>query len=102
VEQLERNVERLENELAEERSNVSQAPPSGVTSTVPQAPQKPVILIFHDGSQIESQGYVVADQTLWFSTSESGFQKAPLSTLDLDKTRNANLERGINFLGPDA
>jgi hypothetical protein len=56
----------------------------------------PTVLVFRDGHKVEAQNYAVAGQTLWIF-SEQRARKVPLADLDLESTRKANDERGVEF-----
>ncbi len=62
--------------------------------TEPTAP--PTVLVFRDGHREETRNYAVAGQTLWIF-SEQRARKVPLSELNVEATRQANEERGIEF-----
>src|SRR5262249_46826463 len=63
----------------------------------PSEPAAPVVLILKNGKRLESQGYVVANETLWIITA-SGTERISLSNLNVAATQRENLKRGIEFL----
>ena len=54
------------------------------------------MLIYRDGHQAEVHNYAVVGQVLWIFSEERA-RKVPLADLDLDATRKANEERGVEF-----
>jgi hypothetical protein len=70
--------------------------PTPATRPRPEPPAPSTVLIFRDGHQAEVHNYAVAGQTLWIFSEERA-RKVPLADLDLDATRNANEERGVEF-----
>jgi hypothetical protein len=100
VDELRFEVVQLEGELAEMRAQAPQAPPSEITRSEPDPPASPVVLIFDNGKRIESKGYLISGETLWFFGG-SDFQSIPLSALDVDATQHENLKRGVSFLAPE-
>lgn len=62
----------------------------------PEAERPATVLIYRDGQRAEVRNYAVVGQTLWIF-SEDRSQKVPLAQLDLEATRKANDERGIEF-----
>jgi hypothetical protein len=98
VQRLTDEVQQLQEQLA--ATQAQQLQPSSLQVS-PSAPERPVILVFRDGHQMETQGYAIAEQTLWI-VGQAGTRKVPLSDLNLDATRKENLKRGINFLTPSS
>ena len=75
----------------------AQAQAQARASEAPEpSPRPPVILVFKNGQQIESQGYAIMGDILWVLT-ESGNQRVALSSLDVAATQRENLKRGIEF-----
>lgn len=59
----------------------------------------PTTLVFRDGHHEDVQNYAIIGDTLWV-LSESRARKRPLADLDVDGTKKANAERGIEFSVP--
>lgn len=74
------------------------APPA---AQVPQPEQPLTVLVYRDGHGAEVRNYAVVGQTLWIF-SEQRAKKVPLAELNLDATRKANDERGVEFAVPPA
>jgi hypothetical protein len=70
--------------------------PTPATRPRPDPPAPPTVLIFRDGHQAEVHNYAVVGQVLWIFSEERA-RKVPLADLDLDATRKANEERGVEF-----
>ena len=70
----------------------TQEPPADLPATV---------FIFKDGHKLETQNYAIQGQTL-FDFSNNQLRKIKLADLDLDATRKANDELGINVRLPSA
>jgi hypothetical protein len=72
--------------------------PRALPATHPRAemPAPATVLIYRDGHQAEVHNYAVVGQTLWIFSEERA-RKAPLADLDLEATRKANEERGVEF-----
>ena len=70
--------------------------PIPATRPRPEPPAPPTVLVFRDGHQSEVHNYAVVGQTLWIFSEERA-RKVPLADLDLDATRKANEERGVEF-----
>jgi hypothetical protein len=70
--------------------------PTPATRPRPETPAPPTVLIFRDGRQAEIHNYAVVGQVLWIFSEERA-RKVPLADLDLDATRKANEERGVEF-----
>jgi hypothetical protein len=76
--------------------------PRPLPSTRPrqEAPVPPTVLIYRDGRRVEVSNYAVVGQTLWIFSEERA-RKIALAALDLDATRQANKDRGVEFnVGP--
>jgi hypothetical protein len=106
---LQNDVYRLQAELDQmrqeqaERANQQQyvSPslmqiPRSAQTAKPEPPAPPTVLIFRDGHQDEVHNYAIAGQTLWIFSQERA-RKVPLADLDLDATRQANEQRGVEF-----
>jgi hypothetical protein len=70
--------------------------PVPATRPRPEPPAPPTVLIYRDGHQAEVHNYAVVGQVLWIFSEERA-RKVPLADLDLDATRQANEERGVEF-----
>jgi hypothetical protein len=70
--------------------------PIPATPRRPEPPAPPTVLVFRDGHKTEVHNYAVTGQTLWIFSEERA-RKVPLADLDLDATRAANEERGVEF-----
>jgi len=90
VKRLTREVQRLR----EEQRQLRQTPPEPPQST--QETSLPMVLVFHDGRQMEVQGYAIVGQTLWAFTERSSTQ-IPIADLDLEATQKLNADHGVRF-----
>jgi hypothetical protein len=54
------------------------------------------VIVLRSGRQVETTNYAVMDQTLW-NFSARPVQKIPLSSVDVDASRKANAEHGVDF-----
>jgi hypothetical protein len=70
--------------------------PRSSQSARPEPPAPPTVLIFRDGHKAEVHNYAVSGRTLWIFSEERA-RKVPLADLDLDATRQANEQRGLEF-----
>jgi len=70
--------------------------PVPATRPRPEPPAPATVLIYRDGHQAEVHNYAVVGQVLWIFSEERA-RKVPLADLDLDATRQANEERGVDF-----
>jgi hypothetical protein len=77
---------QLQTEVQRQQSQVS----------LPSEPAQPVIFILKNGKRLESQGYIIAHETLWVVT-PSGTERISLSNLNVAATQRENLKRGIEF-----
>src|SRR5213594_586675 len=93
VKRLKREVRRLREEQRQSRQSL-QTPPESAQST--EETSLPVLLVFHDGRQMEVQGYATVDQTLWAFTEHSS-SKILIADLDLEATQKLNADRGVRF-----
>ena len=105
VDGLERRVQQLTNEVRSLQDQVTateaqiQAQAQRQQSQVAPRPSEaapPVVLVLKNGKRLESQGYVIAGETLWIIT-EHGTERIPLSNLNIAATQRENLKRGIEF-----
>ncbi len=89
-------------QLREDQALRTTAQPPAV-SPAPAAEEKaaPVVLIYRDGQRIEAENYAVLGQTLWVFRNKTT-RRIPLADLNLDATRKANEERGIDFPAADS
>ncbi len=101
VSQLQAELDEIRQERAlreqQQYTNRAVAPrsaPAAKRSDEPAAP--PTVLVFRDGHTLEARNYAVAGRTLWIF-SEQRARKIPLADLDLEATRKANDERGVEF-----
>jgi len=69
-----------------------------IPSTRPRetASALPTVLVFRDGRRVEVVNYAVVGHTLWIF-SEQRARRIALVDLDLEGTRRANEERGVEF-----
>ncbi len=101
---LQNQVYRLQAELDDIKQQQSldqryaAAPPQQQErqAAAPEKPSPPAVLVYRDGRKTEVTNYAVVGQTLWIF-SEARARKVPLADLDLNATRNANEERGVEF-----
>ncbi len=78
--------------------------PGPQPTTAPATPNREMpatVLIYRDGRRVEVHNYAIVGQTLW-TFNERVATKVPLDQLDLDATRKANAERGIDFVVPQS
>jgi hypothetical protein len=100
---LSREVERLRGEVEQLRQDQAVqeqarlASPEGRTS----AEEKGVstVLVFGDGHRSEVQNFAIVGQTIWVFT-EQRARRIPVSKLDVEATKKANVERGTEFRYP--
>jgi hypothetical protein len=62
-------------------------------------PLPPTTLVFRDGHREDVQNYAIVGDTLWI-LNESRARKRPLTDLDTQATKQANLDRGVDFAVP--
>jgi hypothetical protein len=85
-----------------ERQQYALNTPSDTPRAISAAPRRqeppapPTVLIFRDGRKTEVHNYAVTGQTLWIFSEERA-RKVPLADLDIEATRAANEERGVEF-----
>ena len=73
--------------------------PQSVAPAQPERQLTSTVLVYRDGRRAEVHNYAIVGQTLWIF-SEQRSQKVPLEQLDLEATRKANDERGVDFVVP--
>jgi hypothetical protein len=100
---LPRQVERLTDEverLREEQASREQARQAALQPR-PSVEDKaaPTILVFRDGRRSEVKNFAIGGQTLWVFT-EQRARKIPISDLDVEATRKANEDRGVEVRLP--
>lgn len=71
-------------------------PQRAPATAVPEPDRPATLLVYRDGRTSEIRNYAVVGQTLWIFSEERA-EKVALSLLDLDATRKANEERGLDF-----
>ena len=82
-----------------------QVPPAPSVQEVPSTPSAaptsrvPVVVVLKDGRMIEAPGYALVGTTLWVLSPQDA-SKIPLSDVDTEGTRKANLERGVDVVIP--
>ena len=64
-------------------------------------PLPPTTLVFRDGRREDVQNYAIVGDTLWI-LSENRARKRPLADLDVQATKQANSDRGIDFAVPNS
>ena len=69
------------------------------TAPAPEPDAPAAVFIFKDGHKLETQNYAIQGQTL-FDFSTKPLRKIKLAELDLDATRKANDDMGINLRLP--
>jgi hypothetical protein len=74
----------------------SQAPPDQSTAAPPAPAPPPLVLIFHDGTQLEVRDFALIGQTLW-DLSSHPTRKIALGQLNLDASIRATEARGAEF-----
>jgi hypothetical protein len=84
---------------AQPRAATPQPAPQPQAAPQPDRAMPPTVLIYRDGKRTEVRNYAIVGQTLW-TFSERVANKVPLGQLDLDATRKANEERGMDFVVP--
>ena len=78
------------------------ATPEPAPATTPAGPNREMpatVLIYRDGRRAEVHNYAIVGQTVW-TFNERVATKIPLSSLDVESTRKANAERGMDFIVP--
>ena len=75
--------------------------PMAQRSTEPEKPVIPTVLVFKDGHTLDAPNYAIVDGTIWVLTGQRA-TKVPLAQLDLEKTKQLNEQRGVEFAAPPA
>ena len=102
VQQQQADIDRLEDEVARLREQRESPEPSAALT--PEAENQalastPTLLVFRDKHTQEVQNYAIVGGTLWIF-SEQRATKLPLAWLDIEATRRANEDRGVDFQLP--
>jgi len=84
---------------AQPRAATPQPVPQPQATTQPDRAMPPTVLIYRDGKRAEVRNYAIVGQTLW-TFNERQAQKITLDQLDLNATKKANEERGMEFVVP--
>jgi hypothetical protein len=93
---LQAELDQVRQQQAADRQQYAPSTPIPATRPRQEPAAPPTVLIYRDGRQAEVRNYAVVGQTLWIFSEERA-RKVPLADLDLDATRNANEERGVEF-----
>lgn len=99
---LQAELDQVRQQQAADRQQYALSTPTDTPRPIPatrprqEPPAPPTVLIFRDGHPAEVHNYAVVGQVLWIFSEERA-RKVPLADLDLDATRNANEERGVEF-----
>jgi hypothetical protein len=101
-----RDIDRLENEVASLREQRESQQREARNPPIPQPESRslvstPTLLVFRDKHTQEVQNYAIVGGTLWIF-SEQRATKLPLSWLDIEATTKANEDRGVNFQVPSS
>lgn len=104
VAQQQRDIDRLEDEVARLRGQRESERPEAREALTPQAEGRsvvssPTLLVFRDKHTQEVQNYAIVGGTVWIF-SEQRATKLPLSWLDIEATTKANDDRGVDFQVP--
>lgn len=94
------NVYVRKTERAPESSAIEQPQPSPPTPGNASEDEPRTLLIFKDGHQVEVSNYAIMGSTLYLFAGDH--RKISLADLDIDATRKANDDRGIEFRVPNA
>lgn len=94
------NVYVRKTERAPETPAVEQSQPSAPLSSNESDDGPRTLLIFKDGRQMEVSNYAIMGSTLYLFAGDH--RKISLADLDIDATRKANDDRGIEFRVPSA
>lgn len=99
----------LDTQMREQQVGIYRPPIQPETTTAPQqsapaevippAEQPLTALVYRDGRHVDVRNYAVVGQTLWIFN-EQRAQKVPIGSIDIDATKKANAERGIDFALP--
>lgn len=100
------NEESLVEQMRRERVGIyrNAEPPPPAPAAAPVRPGQEIlepsaVVIYRDGRRAEIRNYAIVGQTLWIF-SEQLAHRVPLAEVDLEATRKANDDRGIDFLAP--
>ena len=99
---LQAELDQVRQQQAADRRQYALSTPADTPRTIPatrppqETPAPATVLIFRDGHQAEVHNYAAVGQVLWIFSEERA-RKVPLAELDLDATRKANEERGVEF-----
>ncbi len=74
--------------------------PALASTPSPPEEQDPTVLVFRDGHKQEVRNYAIVGTTLWDFGARGAARKIPLSDIDIDATRKANDDRGVEFILP--
>jgi hypothetical protein len=74
------------------------APPRAAHVGKPVA-SEPTTLVYSDGHTEEVSNYAITGKTLWIFN-EQRARRVPLSSIDVEATRRANEDRGVDFAVP--
>lgn len=99
VDRLRDEVERLRQERDYGEREAQAPAPSREKAPAREEELVPTVLVFRDGHTETVSNYAIVGQTLW-AFSERRARKISLSGLDLDATRKANEEQGVEFRLP--
>ena len=91
------NALREENAASDQGTHQLQPTPEKSKSE----PLPPTTLVFRDGRREDVQNYAIVGDTLWI-LSENRARKRPLADLDVQATKQANSDRGIDFAVPNS
>ena len=97
LQDLRDQVQALREENAATSRGSRQLQPSAEQSK--SEPLPPTTLVFHDGRREDVQNYAIVGDTLWI-LSENRARKRPLADLDVQATKQANSDRGVDFAVP--
>jgi hypothetical protein len=102
---LAQQVERLSDEVEQLRVEQAsrQEAPRAAAAAQPPRESKPVttVLVYLDGHHAEVQDYAIMGKTLWVFADETS-RRIPLAEFNLDATKKANEERGVDFPTTDS
>jgi len=96
IRDLREQVGQLRADLAERAAEPSRPPE---TAAPPQKESPATELVFRDGHRVEARNYIIVGPTIWVLTEQQA-KKISIEELDLDATRKANNERGLDFRLP--
>jgi hypothetical protein len=96
VYRLQAELDAIRQQQALDRRYAAPAPAQPEPAAAPAKPAPTTVLVYRDGRKTEVGNYAVVGQTLWIF-SEARARKVPLAELDLNATRTANEERGVEF-----